>query len=506
MFGFKFIKEREHNKILEAMTIMQRSIEDFGWNNISMSDQENMSKKLLGADFRKVLDRSRKMYFNSPLAGHWVNLTTQFVFGEGISTPTAIESDIQDVIEEFWNDPDNRLTLTSFEAQQLLSAKLQYEGNLFFQLFIDEEGMVRIRILDTTEIIEIIKLPGDRQRNAFYKVSLADKKFNFSSGNFGVGSNKWVIYADKDTPDEVIEEANIPKERFVEDVRIYHVKINTDVNSKFGIPELHRGNDWISAHKNMAEDLATIIRSLSKFTWKKKIKGTSAQVNAIKNAMTTKTNLSNKGPAAGSTQIENEGINLEAMKTPTGGVGIAKDGLRQMKLMVAAASGIFEHYFGDPSTGNLATAKSMELPMIKKFVNRQKLWASILETILQFMIDKKIEFGTLKGSITYNAKRRRNEIDTPLDRSIDIDFPPILEEDLKPISEALQIAKDNNLCSAETAARIFLNAANQNKIDEELKKIEDDVAKKAKLAEEIAKGNGLEDDEDKERKDKDLRI
>ena len=481
MFGFKLLRSGEHDRMMETMTLFQRTLEDLGWDNLNLSDQESTSKKLLGADFQKILFRSKQMYFNNPLAGHWINLTNYFVFGEGISTPIAKDTKVQETIDEFWNDPDNKLVLTSFEAQQLISSKIQYEGNLFFVLFTDEEGMVRVRILDTTEVREVIKLPGDRQRNAFYKVSKVDRKFNFKTGAFDLGANKWVIYADKDIPDEVISNFGIPKERFVEDARIYHVKINTDINAKFGIPELHRGNDWISAHKNMAGDLATIIRSLSKFSWKKKIKGTQAQVNAISAAMTTKCVLRNKGPAAGSTQIENEGIDLQAMKTPTGGVAIARDGLRQMLLMTCAASGIFEHYYGDPSTGNLATSKSMELPMVKKFTNRQRLWVAIYETILQYQIDKKIEVGNLQGTVSYNSKLERNIVDTKIDRSIDIDFPPILEEDLKAIAEALEIGKRTDLVSSRTAAQIFLNAANQNKIDEELDKIFEEVDKKAKL-------------------------
>ena len=475
LFGFKFVKQSEHDSLIESMTLLQRTVEDLGWNNLGL-DQENESKVLLGADFNQILLRSKKMYYNNPLAGHWINLTTGFTFGEGLSLPTAKEPKIQEVIDEFWKDPDNKLSLTSFQAQILISAKLQYEGNLFFVLFVDEEGMVRVRILDTTEIRDIIKLDGDRQRNAFYKVSSYNRKFDFASGAFGIGRNDWKIYADKDTPDEVIKQANIPSDRFVPDAKIYHVKINTDINSKFGIPELHRGNDWISTHKNMAGDLATIISSLSKFTWKKKIKGSAAKVNAIKTAMSTKTDLSNKGPAAGSMQIENEGINLEAMKTPTGGVAIARDGLRQMLLMVSAASGIFEHYFGDPSTGNLATAKSMELPMIKKFANRQKLWTSIYSEILQYQVDQKIAVGKLSGSVEYNAKTERVIIETDLDRVIDIDFPPIVEEDLKATAEALTIAKDSKLVCSKTAAQIFLNSANQNNIDEELEKIEKESA------------------------------
>jgi hypothetical protein len=206
--------------------------------------------------------------------------------------------------------------------------------------------------------------------------------------------------------------------------------------------------------------------------WKKKVKGTATQITSLQAAARAKTDLTNPAKIAGSTQYENEALDTQAIATPTGGEVIGEKGLKQMTLMVCAAAGIFYHYFGDPETGNLATTTSMELPMIKKFAAYQALWTSIYNDILQYQIDRKIEKGLLSGSVTLDVKMQRNVYETDLDRTLDIDFPPIIEKDIKVVAEALQIAKDSNLISDETAAKIFLLAANQNNIEDEISKID----------------------------------
>ncbi|MBI4708231.1 MAG: hypothetical protein HY761_09975 [Candidatus Omnitrophica bacterium] len=468
MFGLSIVSKKEIQQLKETVTTYSRTLEDIGWINLSL--ESNSQNQLFSEGFKKMLKTCKIYYYKNPLAGHWVHLTTEFVFGEGVSVPKAKDKKIQEIVDKFWKDSDNQRALTSFSAQHLLNNKLQYEGNLFFALFTDDEGNVRVRIFNTEEIADVINDADDRMRPRFYKVGVRDKRYNFMSDSYDISFQKYIYYPDKDNFN--VEDYNIPEEKIGKGAVIFHVKINCDINDKFGIPELYRGIDWIRAHRDMAGDLATLIKSLSTLAWKKKVKGTPAQVTALKSALNSKIDMTNRTVAAGSVQYENEGIDTEPINTPTGGVKIGTDGLRQMKLMVCSASGIFEHYFGDPSTGNLATATSMELPMLKKFIIYQKLWEAIINEILQYQINQKIDAGLLEGSVDYDEKTSRKIYETSLDRLIDIDFPPILEKDLKAIGEALDVARRNNLISDESASRMFLLAANLNNIDEEIKKID----------------------------------
>ena len=469
MFGFKIIKDKSLKLLTEAVTIYQRTLEDVGWMNLSMD--ESVQDVMIGVGFKKMIRRCKMYYYRNPLAGLWVNLTTDFVFGEGVSEPKAADENVQEIISKFWNDPDNKVSLTSYQAQTLLSNKLQYEGNLFFVLFTDTLGDVRVRVMNTEEVADIIRDSEDRMRPMWYKLNSADRKYNFGSDTYELSMTK-IKYC-PDWNNIKPEESSVPNEKIMEDAAMFHVKINCDINDKFGIPDLFRGIDWIKANKEASEDLATLVRSLSTLAWKKKIKGGQTAVNSLKTALQAKTDLTNIGPGAGSTQIENQAIETTPVDIKTGGTAINETSIRQSKLMVCAASRIFEHYYGDPSTGNLATTTTMELPMVKKFKGYQKLWTGIYDAILLYQIMQKINLGLIKGGkIDYDEKTRRNILSADFDLNIDIDFPDILPKDPKVVAEALQIGKSNNLISDETAARIFLLAMNQNNIEGEIDKID----------------------------------
>lgn len=487
MFGISFIKSKDLVSLKEEMSLAKRTLEDIGWMNLNTDNFIN--QEIITMGFVQMIKKARIYYVNNPLAKHWVVLTTSFVFGEGISTPKAQEDSLQEIINQFWDDEDNQKCLTSFSAQQALSNKIQYEGNIFFLLFEDEEGNVRTRILNTIEIMDIIYDEEDRNRPIFYKIKQLDRKYNFSSDSYETSSQKHYYIPDVDNV--YPEDYDVPENKLKTDCKIFHFKVNADINDKFGIPDLYAGLDWIKAHKDMAGDLATMVKALSKFAWTRKIKGTNAQVQSIAGALRSKTNLTNISTMSGQTNVENESSSLTPVDVKTGGVDIGEKGLRQMKLMVAAGSGIFEHYYGDPSTGNLATAKSMELPMVKKFTIYQTIWKSVYLKIIRIVIKNKIRLGLLDGTLEYNPKTRREKIITDLNLTIDLDFPPILEEDLQIAASAFSTAKKEGLISEELASRLFMYAANVDNIDEELEIVaEENKTKKEEAKAQFGMGMG----------------
>lgn len=101
-------------------------------------------------------------------------------------------------------------------------------------------------------------------------------------------------------------------------------------------------------------------------------------------------------------------------------------------------------------------------------------------TLMQYNIDRKIDVGLLDGSVEYDEKEKRNIYTTPVDRTIDIDFPPILENDLKASAEAISMAKNEGLIGNKLASRLFMLAANVDNIDDETEEaLADDAARQA---------------------------
>ena len=58
-----------------------------------------------------------------------------------------------------------------------------------------------------------------------------------------------------------------------------------------------------------------------------------------------------------------------------------------IKLQLCAAVGIPEQYFGDISTGSLATAQTVELPMLKMFGSYQQVWAEAYKAINEVVLE-----------------------------------------------------------------------------------------------------------------------
>jgi hypothetical protein len=98
----------------------------------------------------------------------------------------------------------------------------------------------------------------------------------------------------------------------------------------------------------------------------------------------------NPPSAPASTFVKNSGLELEAMPRTTGASDAEADG-NGLKLMVSAATGIMLHYYGDPSTGNLATSTAMELPMLKMFNSYQQFWIEVYQDIFSIVLGEDID-------------------------------------------------------------------------------------------------------------------
>lgn len=142
------------------------------------------------------------------------------------------------------------------------------------------------------------------------------------------------------------------------------------------------------------------------------------------------------------TIIENEASNLEQMKFDTMSNNAYLD-MRMFNRLAGIGSGVFEHYLGDPSTGNLATATAMELPMLKLFEFKQQRWADVLGEILNFVVLQGIRHGAIsgKGAVVIDQSGGYPlwvmEPMKGVDLTIDTIFPPIVQKDIAVQANAL---------------------------------------------------------------------
>ena len=371
------------------------ALEDAGWINLS----GRTGDVIIPAERIQNVQLSRLYYTKDPLARQAIRLWTDYTFGSGMAWDTEDEG-AKKALEGFWNAPTNQSTLSA-RGQRKSSDKLLVDGEVFFAIFLGAGGVATIRLINPLEITEIISNPDDIEDVRFYRRMWSDSQGNPHEDIYRSTTN----VENQSTKDAL--GTNVQK---TEDALVYHLTYNTI--SQRGNPLLLPALPWLKYYTKFLGSRIAIMLSLAKFAWKQKTKGGQIAVNAIK----AKTH--DKEIAAGSTQVENEGVDTTPIKTETGASAAYQDG-RMIKLQIAAAVGIPEQYFGDISIGNLATAKTVELPMMKMFQSYQKVWADTYQDINEVILE-------------------HNNV--PPDKwYIDMDFPPIAPEDVAQMGQSLSL-------------------------------------------------------------------
>ena len=332
-------------------------LEDQGWINFSVGASEIIQD----AERITNLKLSRLYYLKDPLGKQSIRLWTDYTFGSGLSSHSDEEA-TEKARKAFWESPDNQSCLSA-RGQRKSSDKLLVDGEIFFALFLGPQGAVKIRRIDPLEISEIITDPDDIEDVKYYRRQWADRQSGVHDDYYRSTTNI------KGDPAKDVYGREV---HHTQDALVYHLNYNTI--SQRGNPLLLPALDWIKQYRRFLASRIAVMLALARFAWRTKVKGGQTAVDAMK------ATLHEEEVNAGSALFENMGVDTTPIKTETGAKNAYTDG-RMIKLQIAAAVGIPEQYFGDISIGNLATAKTVELPMMKMFQSYQKVWEDTYQDI-----------------------------------------------------------------------------------------------------------------------------
>lgn len=371
-------------------------LEDEGWINLTAA----LGDIIPGQERILNLRKSRLYYLKDPLGRQAVRLWTDYTFGSGMTW--QIEDDkAKEVLKSFWDAKANQNVLSA-RGQRKSSDKLLVDGEVFFAIFLGPNGVAKIRWIDPLEITEIITNPEDIEDVRFYKREWTDAQGKPHTAIYPSSTNK------KGESALDASGAKVEPSQDTKDTLVYHLTYNTITQR--GNPLLLPALIWMKYHTKFLASRIAIMLALAKFAWKGKIKGGPAAVEAAK------ARIHDKEIEAASTLYENLGSDTTPIKTDTGARNAYQDG-RMIKLMICAAVGIPEQYFGDISIGNLATAKTVELPMMKMFQSYQKVWNDTYQDIDEIIL----EHNKVPSTKWY----------------IDRDFPAIAPADVAQIAKSL---------------------------------------------------------------------
>jgi hypothetical protein len=422
---FEAILKEAHKSVEDVI-----GLEDEGY--IKLGTTTTGDNIFSDAERKEYVQKSRIYSQKDPLCKQAIRLWTDYTFGPGMSWNTE-EENTNKAMSAFWDSPVN-VSVFAPKGQRKCSDKLLIDGEIFFAIFLGETST--IRTIDPLEITEIITNPDDIEDVRYYKREWSTPQGQSKSGyyrgirNIKNESTKDITGADRTQTEEAL---------------VYHLTLGTNQR---GAPLLLPVLDWVKLYRQFLSARVAVMLALARFAWQAKVKGGSASVEAIKGV------LNDTKPAAGSTSVENEAVTLNPVRTDSNASNAYQDG-RMLKLQVSAGVGIPEQYFGDLSTGNLATAKTVELPMMKMFQSYQAIWAGAYKEIDNLILDK--------------AKIPEDK------RYIDMDFPAIAPEDQAQMALSIQAIIQSfpefaNVQDVQQAALMSLGINNVNEVLDNLDK------------------------------------
>lgn len=386
---------------------------------------------------KRLAQRSRIALLEDPLAAAEAQLIGDFSFGKGVSIPTARDPEVQQVINEAWTDANNEEKLTGFAAQRKLSNELLTSGELFITLYTGG-GKVRVGRLDADLVTNIVPDPEDRLRPLWFIAQKRTYEWDyqndcpkFETQQLGGGKARlqyWKHWRNYDDAVKEREQGGIdaeeaaletpPAEKQAKGV-VYHVAINQTGEQLRGNPPWARSLRFFTAMNVLTEAHVTMAQAASAFIARRAMKGTPKQI--AKAAATILTSVGELGasavprgerfldrperttqpfvrpgtpgpPPPGSWWNDNESSQLEPLNLNSG-AGQMVQTAQIVRAPIAASSGFGQHYLGDASNANLATASTLELPATMHIGS----WQEYFEILLRWFTDRAIEAAVKEG-------------------------------------------------------------------------------------------------------------
>lgn len=362
----------------EELALLRNEAEELGYRTL---DYFSGSPQELRKETRhRITQRSRVAFMEDPIAGAEAEHLGNFSLSRGIGRPRAKDKAVQAIIDEAWDDAGNQEVLTSYEALRAISNELKAGANLFPVGYV-KNGKVRIGFLNADLVQNIIPDEDNRLRPLWYMVKESTSSWDFVADRVLVPEignvakvkyyphwrNVEVINAErKENGDSPLTKPPADK---LGDGLVYHVRINRLLEQRFGTPPWNRTLRYFSAMARLTEARVNMALAASSFIAKRVIRGGPSEV--IKQAQTLIQQTGEIGaqipkarealtgqqtpPRPGSFLTENDGHSLQALSLNSGS-GAAVVDAQIVRAAATAPSGFGQHYFGDSSNSNLASA------------------------------------------------------------------------------------------------------------------------------------------------------
>jgi hypothetical protein len=419
---------RDVSQFKETLWELELALEDRGWVRETAIAQLEFSRYGVG----RLITHIRIASIKNPLIKRGAEICKLYVFGRGVEIRCE-DQDGNEVVQGFLDANKAELGHIALGEKE---TSIQSDGTLYFGLPTDAAGNVGVKMIDPLEIMDIVTAPDDTSKILYCMRQWSQMDLNSTTG---VQTPKQMKAAYPSL--ELVNSGatllqtigTYPVNR---EMPIYRVRAGSSPPKwRWAVPPLYASVDWARAYKDFLEDWATIQRALARFALMVETKGGPAAIASYQALLGTTFGNSggttierNPPPTRGSAHISGDQTKIAPFKSA--GATDSPEQARRLLLMNAAAQGMPETFYGDASTGSLATAQSLDRPTELKFREMQQRWIETITCILNYVLDvsKTTPGGRLKEA------RASNPAPQPL--TIVVKFPSVLEHDVQTMVQA----------------------------------------------------------------------
>ena len=422
-----------------------------------------------GASTRRDLspmaqDRMLELVFflwESNAIAQWIIETTiDFTVGEGV-TIEPLNDDVGAVLTAFEDDPVNQL-LARLEG---FARDFGLYGELCLPAFVNQvDGHVRLGYLDPLEIKEVLTDPD----NALVQTAVVRKP---PSGDRGPGELYKIIRGEADRANPAYGQlvGAEPGETEPRTGRVYKgqcflFQTNRVSNARRGRSDLLSLIDWVDGYDAFLYDSMQAAQQFNSYIW-------DVTLDGADEATLKKWLAANQTVKRGMIRAHNEKVkwaelspDLKAQEKDTF--------LHFLRGQILGSKSFPEHWYGQGSDVNFASAKEMAAPPGKRLGRRQQEIKRIVQTLCRFQIHSAQRAGTLKATVlsgsTVSADGASAALAVPADQAYRIVLPEISTKDTAQtvaaaasLSAALTQAVAQGWLRNETAGKIFAHLVSQ---------------------------------------------
>jgi hypothetical protein len=380
----------------DSYRMLRRELEDVGYYLLNAKIGDIDLKPIQRERFYR---RTLKYYLEDPIVMRAVDMQPHYVFGRGLPRPESNNPLVQQAIDKFWDDEDNKLSLTTFKAQFARAVELQLQANIYFVIFETDEG-VKVGTLPHEEIVDVVTDPENRLRPVWYKRQYQEQTYDFVVGAYKPDAEpKTIWYQDwkHEPPRGFKPPPTKDGQNKIAKGKIFHVKVGSTGEMKFGVPPVQRILDWAKAHNEWMRARVAVAKAAAQFAWERKLKTGSDpnRVMAMARDWASAKHQSVTGatgewgdedpmssPRYASMLTTNEGVEYVFKGGNSTGAGDASSDQKMFRSQISAGTGLPQHFLGDEGSANLATATAMNEPVIRMMEFVQEMWEDVYRQIM----------------------------------------------------------------------------------------------------------------------------